>query len=109
MKKVYFFFIVHIFISILPTLSFTQTHQVNVRCGTPNLEEIAVNDPTQFQIITDLENRIAAMRNNKYSSLSSTDTITLPVVIHIIYQNKDSSENISDQQAISQIAVLILK
>ena len=75
-------------------------------CGTmQHLDEIRQRDPgvdNRMDVENlDIKNWIS---NNKSSSKSMPNLITIPVVVHVIYKN--SSQNISDAQIFSQIDIL---
>tara|TARA_B110000211_G_scaffold172317_1_gene194513 strand:+ start:283 stop:732 length:450 start_codon:yes stop_codon:yes gene_type:complete len=84
----------------LPSFLLAQTEQ----CGTMQyLEYLQAQDPQLEQKMAqdeiDLQNRIQNQSNNKMSSV-----ITIPVVVHVVYNN--STNNISDAQIQSQIDIL---
>ncbi len=78
------------------------------RCGTDELlQEMMSKDNDLGQHIENLEqNYIRALRSSfpESSLRSACEVYTIPVVVHIIYD--DNNSNISDEQVISQIEVL---
>ena len=75
----------------------------NRSCGTmQHLDEIRQND-SKVDMRMDYENqKIKNWISDNSKSISTT--LTIPVVVHVIYQN--SSQNISNAQILSQIDVL---
>lgn len=79
------------------------------QCGTRlDLSWIQNNDPALYQRIQDLENQTNAYANsqnlNSSRLINSNGLIIIPVVVHVLYNT--ISQNISDAQIQSQIAVL---
>ncbi len=73
-------------------------------CSTmENLDRLVEKDPRLVQKMDNLEQHIQrTIRNQK--GLTQKATITIPVVFHVIYNN--STENISEEQVLSQLQVL---
>jgi len=67
---------------------------------TPGMQN-RMNDINQF---TEQMIQARKRRSNQVDSLQRADIITIPVVVHVIYQSTE--QNISDAQVISQIEVL---
>ena len=84
----------------LPILVLSQTEQ----CGTMEyLEYLKAQDPQLEQRMEQDEIDLQSRLQNQPESSSST-IITIPVVVHIVYNN--ANENISDAQIQSQLTVL---
>lgn len=76
-------------------------------CGSElNLTKLQQTDPARYQRVMDLENRIqeSLIKPDMLRSAPLQSTITVPVVVHIVYNT--SAQNISDAQVNSQIQVL---
>lgn len=77
-------------------------------CGNElNLTVLKQTDPERYQRVIDLENQIRKSlktRANVLRSPQQSTIITIPVVVHIVYNN--NMQNISDTQVHSQIQVL---
>lgn len=72
-------------------------------CGSQlNLAELEQTDPAMYQRFMALEEQTRKSVQN--TRAIPTSTITIPVVVHVVYSN--SSQNISDAQIQSQIQVL---
>lgn len=75
-------------------------------CGSVmDLEYIRQNDFDRYQRIMDLENQTKLFIERRANRDGiPEETIIIPVVVHVVYNN--SSQNISDEQILSQIKVL---
>lgn len=75
-------------------------------CGSElNLSKLSQTDPARYKRIMDLENKIQISLSRTPGLRSDQQsTITVPVVVHIVYNTND--QNISDSQVQSQIQVL---
>jgi hypothetical protein len=74
-------------------------------CGTmQNLERIKAADPKFEQKMMEYENNLQKVIADKASQKSSNVVITIPVVVHVVYNN--NAQNISNAQVLSQIDVL---
>lgn len=94
MKK--FFFILALLYSISST--------AQDRCGTNELWKAKeIENPNLFFERKNIETDIQKWISNK-SMLRSVSSITIPVVFHVLYKNE--TENVSDEQIISQLNVL---
>jgi hypothetical protein len=81
-------------------------HECNEKCGVMHheqyLQQINPNRKTQReQYEQQLQEYMAA---NKINPQTMSAVVTVPVVVHVVYQN--NAENISDPQVLSQITVL---
>ena len=76
----------------------TDEHHEYLKQTRPNY----INDLNQYNQMIDqyLANKSTGLSNGK----SAAVTVTIPVVVHVVYQN--ATENISNAQAISQVQVL---
>ena len=73
-------------------------------CGTmENLEFLEYQDPMLEKRMQKNENKFQQTIKTLAKN-SSSSVITIPVVVHVVYNN--SSENISDAQVLSQINIL---
>ncbi len=86
-----------------------------VRCASTEYEKyLQEKDPkrmteAQFETwVTPLVKRYAAMRSTKSKTSASTTVITIPVVVHVIYNGQaiGVAPNITDEQVQSQITVM---
>lgn len=89
-----------------------RTPSGKIRCSTVEYEKYLKAQYPKRASKEEFENWIAPkiqeVKNNQYIQKSAATIITIPVVIHVIH-NGDAvgvDENISDEQALSQIAVL---
>lgn len=90
------------------SLVFGASAQVERNCSTmDNLSYRLKQNPELKQRMQDIEvftsNRIQQMRTARQSA---GGVITIPVVVHVIYNREKSRENISTEQILSQIDVL---
>lgn len=74
-------------------------------CGSElNLSKLQQTNPARYKRVMDLENKIQTLSRTPEFRSSQQSTITVPVVIHIVYSANE--QNISDAQVQSQIQVL---
>lgn len=75
-------------------------------CGTvPNNQALMENYPVFRSLLSELERETAA-RMSEASAFSAEDPVTIPVVVHVVWN--DPVQNVSDAQIQSQIDVLNL-
>lgn len=75
------------------------------RCGMQAAMDKAMSDPVKAASFLAAENQMdAMMQNATFSTQSPTTVVTIPVVVHVIYSS--TTQNISDAQIASQLAVL---
>ena len=87
---------------ILSGLSFASYAQVR-NCGTMDyLEQQILDNPAREQRLRSIDRHAEQVQHQHQRAVNGT--ITIPVVVHVVYKN--SSENISDAQVQSQIDVL---
>ncbi len=72
-------------------------------CGTKNLDQIEQEDPKHAEQLRLIEQHTENFIRNS-AEYKSSNIITIPVVVHVIYQN--NAQNISDAQIASQMQVL---
>ncbi len=82
-----------------------QNAQQPLQCATPSLEEIRLKDPQQWEVIRKTENKVYELTHQRQAKTGNT-VKTIPVVVHIIYNNINGSEYATDEQVMSQIAAL---
>lgn len=93
-------------------ISFSKkTKSGKVRCASTEYEQFLRSNNTNRPSVTEFQNWIEPKieeLKNKPNYNKGTEIITIPVVIHIIHNGDviGKNENISDEQAISQITVL---
>ena len=74
------------------------------KCGTMEyLQKQKAADPGIEMMMRQYDEQVSQWINQNNSSLTNTGTITIPVVVHIVY-NTDS-ENVSDLRVFEQIAM----
>jgi hypothetical protein len=74
-------------------------------CGSQlDFEEMKKTDSKRYQQFMDLEDQLQSQPQNTKSIPSGT--ITIPVVVHIVYNSNSPVENISDSQVYAQIQAL---
>lgn len=96
-RAILFFVILFIF-----EYNFIFAQENTPKCGTPSLEDIRINNPKIYDSIN-----AHALRYRNATHLKSNDEIlTIPIVVHVIYGDELSDENITDEQIISQIKAL---
>lgn len=79
--------------------------QMDHSCGTvQNLERLKITDPKLEQKILEYEKQIQEFIAQRAASKTSTATIVIPTVIHVVYKN--STENISNTLCNQIIQVL---
>src|ERR1700741_2966275 len=89
--------------TLAANLSFAQTGQRN--CGTTeHLSYLKSQDPGLEQRMNDIEEHTIQWQMNNASHKSAATVVSIPVVVHVLYNT--STQNISDAQIQSQIAVL---
>lgn len=98
-----------LFLFVLATLAFpaqSQTPEQGRSCGTDSyLDILKQQDPgLEERSLKALEAVQQAMRQRPTGQAMQQATITIPVVFHVVF--KAGSENISDEQVLSQLAVL---
>ncbi|NOR75416.1 MAG: hypothetical protein GQ525_09675 [Draconibacterium sp.] len=69
-----------------------------------NMELIQSENPELYNRLMQIENHTQITLNNSLKSATSSNTIRIPVVVHVLHNT--TIENISDDQIISQIEVL---
>ena len=94
MKKTLFFLLVIVFVN-----SFSQQ-----RCGTTERCQLLSENNKEFAIAQKKVNAETKKWIENNSNYSSKSIITIPVVVHVVWKN--SVQNISDAQILSQIDVL---
>ncbi len=94
----------HVYLSLLLVLGISASLFAQVRnCGTmEHLEYEELLYPTRMLKLMQIEEHARQFANNPERAVNGV--ITIPVVVHVVYNN--STENISDAQIQSQIAVL---
>ena len=94
----------------LVSLVRAQSQSSVVRCATTEVMERMRNQglwpETDAQFESWMAQQQAAASGGQGRALSPGTLYTIPVVVHIIYQNETDVWNISDQQVISQIQIL---
>ncbi len=84
---------------------FTYISEAQKCASIRNLELIKKYDITTYNNIMDIENHTASFINSPFfQPLDAQTTVHIPVIVHVLYSN--STQNISDDQIRSQIAVL---
>lgn len=74
-------------------------------CGTQyHMQQIANNDPTYQQRTASMEIQIQNYINN--NTINTSLILEIPCVVHVVYYEHDSSQNISDAQIQEQIDIL---
>jgi len=103
MKKLFLFILLSIF---LYQFSFAQEHQRIKRCGTMEYLELQKKSDTTLEARRQkIEKETQKwIKENKDNINSTKIIITIPVVVHVVYQT--TAQNITDAQIYSQIDVL---
>ncbi len=81
-----------------------------IRCETmEHLEELKQSNPGIMEGMEQLEQQVQAwLRDHQEELVTAVDILKIPVVVHVLWNQADSSGNISDEQIKSQIDVLNL-
>src|SRR5258706_6697842 len=103
MKKRAFLLVAFIF--ILQITLQAQTPQGPIRCGTmQHLNYLIAQDSGWIKRLNNLEQAI--QNNILHKQAVDTELISIPVVVHVVYNRDSSNQNISDSQIQSQITIL---
>jgi PKD repeat protein len=94
----------------MPRSAVAQGNPALVRCATTSVMEQMRDQglwpETDAQFEAWMAQKLSASRSGQGGALSPATQYTIPVVVHIIYQNETDVWNISDQQVLSQIQIL---
>ena len=104
MKKI-ILFLVPLMSSLM---AYSQHKPEMIRCETmEHLEELKQLNPGIAERMEDLEQQVQVwLRDHQEESVTAVDVLKIPVVVHVLWNQADSSGNISDEQIKSQLDIL---
>lgn len=91
---------------LIIALNFVVNNTTAQKCGSSlNMPLIQMENPELYNRLLQIETHTNAFINNtKLKSATASNMIRIPVVVHVLWNN--TSQNISDDQVLSQIEVL---